>query len=350
MSLRVDLRLDRGDLAIDARFAAAAGETVALLGPNGAGKTSCLLAIAGLLRIDSGQIQLCDRVLDAGPSGPFVPPADRHVGFVFQDHLLFPHSSVIENVAYGLRSRGHPRRSSLATARSWLDRVGIAPRQHSSLPAELSGGQAQRVALARALAASPQLLLLDEPLAAVDASARLTLRRELREHLASFAGPRVAVVHDLTDALALADRIVVLEQGSVVQSGTIQELLRLPRTRYVADLVGLNCFTGVCRDSVVRLAEVQFTVASRLEGDVVVTVHPRAVSLFRERPVGSPRNVWRAPITALEPTLERVRVQLGGPLPIVAEVTTATVTELDLQQGGEVWIAVKATEASVAQR
>jgi molybdate transport system ATP-binding protein len=350
MSLNVDICLTRGSLALDARFDVATGETVALLGPNGAGKTSCLLAIAGLLRIDRGRIVLSGVKLDAGPSGPFVGPADRHAGVVFQDHLLFPRLSAVENVAYGMRSRGKPRRPSLDAAAAWLDRDGIPRAHHQSRPSELSGGQAQRVALARALATSPRLLLLDEPLAAVDASARLDLRRELREHLATFGGPRVVVVHAIADAFALADRIVVLEQGRVVQAGTIHELVHLPKTRYVADLVGLNCFFGVCRDNVVRLGDVQFTVASPVEGDVVVTVHPRAVALFRERPVGSPRNIWQAPIVTIEPTLERVRVQLGGPLPVVAEVTQASVHELDLQPGREVWIAVKATEAGVAPR
>ncbi|MEQ8763226.1 MAG: ABC transporter ATP-binding protein [Planctomycetota bacterium] len=350
MSLSVDIRLERGSLVLDAQFEVAAGETVALLGPNGAGKTSCLLAIAGLLRIDCGRIELSGVVLDAGPSGPFVRPADRHTGVVFQDHLLFTRLSVVENVAYGMRSRGKPRRSSLDAAAAWLDRVGIPRTHHQSLPGELSGGQAQRVALARALATSPRLLLLDEPLAAVDASARLELRRELREHLATFEGPRVVVVHAIADALALADRIVVLEQGRVVQDGTIRELVHQPKTRFVADLVGLNCFLGVCRDSVVSLADVRFTVASPAEGDVVVTVHPRAVSLFRERPIGSPRNIWQAPIVAIEPTLHRIRVQLGGPLPIVAEVTQASVHDLDLRQGREVWVAVKATEVGVSPR
>jgi molybdate transport system ATP-binding protein len=350
MSLHVDFRLQRGGLALEARFDVDDGETVALLGPNGAGKTTALFAIAGLLRIDDGKIALADRVLDGGPAGPFVPAEARRAGFVFQDHVLFPHLSVVENVAFGLRSRGEPKQSSLAAASRWLERVGIPREHHRSLPRELSGGQAQRVALARALATSPRWLLLDEPLASVDVSAKLDLRRELRDHLATFAGPRLLVVHDLADALSMADRIVVIEQGRVVQDGSIRELVHRPRTRYVADLIGLNCFYGVCRERVVRVGSAAFTVASPLEGEVVVTVHPRAVALYRERPMGSPRNVWQAPVLAIEPTLDRVRVQLGGELPIVAEVTPAAVHDLELSAGRQIWASVKATEAEVFPR
>jgi len=350
MSLNVEIGLTRGQLVVDARFEVGDGETVALLGPNGAGKTTCLLAIAGLLRIERGRIAMSGMVFDGGPKGAFVGPAERQLGFVFQDHLLFPRMNAQDNVAYGLRSRGHARPSAMETAAKWLHRVGIPPEFHRSMPAQLSGGQAQRVALARALAASPQILLLDEPLAAVDASARLELRRELREHLATFRGPRIVVMHDIGDALALADRIVVLERGQVVQAGTISDLVHLPATRYVADLVGLNCFQGVCRNNVVSLAGAEFRVASPLEGDVLVTVHPRAVALYRERPMGSPRNVWQAIVVAVEPTLDRARVQLGGPLPIVAEVTSAAIEDLELQAGRSVWVSVKATEAGVFPR
>ncbi|MGE0142832.1 MAG: sulfate/molybdate ABC transporter ATP-binding protein [Planctomycetota bacterium] len=350
MSLHVDFRLQRGGFALDVRFDVRDGETVALLGPNGAGKTTALLAIAGLLRIDDGRIALAEHVLDGGPAVPFVPAEARRAGFVFQDHVLFPHLNVVENVAFGLRSRGEPKRPSLEAASRWLERVGISQAHHRSLPNQLSGGQAQRVALARALASSPRLLLLDEPLASVDASAKLDLRRELRDHLATFAGPRLLVVHDIADALSMAERIVVIEHGRVVQDGPIRELVHRPRTRYVADLVGLNCFHGVCRESVVRVGGAAFTVASPLEGEVVVTVHPRAVALYRERPTGSPRNVWQAPVVAIEPTLDRIRVQLGGELPIVAEVTAAAVHDLELCAGRQVWASVKATEAEVYLR
>jgi molybdate transport system ATP-binding protein len=268
---------------------------------------------------------------------------------VFQDHLLFPHLSAADNVAYGLRSRGMPRSAARERARVWLERMGIASHADAR-PGALSGGQAQRVALARALATSPRILLLDEPLGAVDASAKLDLRRELRAHLLAFPGVRVLVVHAISDAFALADRIAVMEEGRITQVGTIAEIVSRPSSRYVADLVGLNCFRGTCRGGVIELTNGAHLVTSyKEEGPVISTVHPRAVTLFRERPEGSPRNVWTAPVVGLEPALDCVRVQVGGELPLVAEVTRAAVGELRLSVGSDVWIAIKATEISVGQ-
>ncbi|MCC7396370.1 MAG: ABC transporter ATP-binding protein [Planctomycetes bacterium] len=346
MKLTADLHLRRGTLRLDAGFVAAPGSTVALLGPNGAGKTSALRCLAGLLRLDAGSITLGERRLDGGPGGPFVPPEHRGIGLLFQDHLLFPQQTALQNVAYGVR--GASRKQARAIAGAWLERVGIATPELR--PAQLSGGQAQRVALARALASNPSALLLDEPLAAIDASARFELRRLLREHLRDFPGPRLLVVHDIADALALADRLVVLEQGQLVQAGSINDLACRPRSRYVADLLGVNSFVGDCRDGHVRLGAASLTVATATTGEVLITVHPRAVSLFRSRPEGSPRNVWLAPVLGLEHQLERVRVELGGALPVVAEVTRAAVDELRLADGGEVWVAIKATELVVTAR
>jgi molybdate transport system ATP-binding protein len=345
--LRAAFGLARGVLTLDVELDVRAGEALALVGPNGAGKTSCLRALAGLERIGRGRIACGDEVLDGGPGGPFVPPERRGVGFVFQDHLLFPHLSALDNAAFGLRSRGVPRRAARASAASWLERVGLGDRLDVR-PDALSGGQAQRVALARALATEPRLLLLDEPLAAVDASARIELRRELRTHLASFSGACVLVAHEVGDAFALADRLAVLEEGRIVQTGTVLEIVGRPRSRYVADLVGLNCFRGTCRDGVVELASgARLVAASTGTGPVIAPVHPRAVTLSRERPVGSARNAWSAPIAGLEPALDTVRVRVGGSPPLVAEVTRAAVAELGLAGGGEVWVALKATEIGV---
>lgn len=348
--LQVDLRSKRGELQLDVSFEVAFGETVALLGPNGAGKTSTLLAIAGLLPIDQGSLRFDGADWDSGSGGVFVVPERRRVGFAFQDHVLWPHLSVLRNVAYGLKAAGRSGREAESVAADWLRRVGVPESMFSEKPEALSGGQSQRVAIARALAPSPELLLLDEPLASVDASARVELRRELREHLDRFEGPRVLIVHDVSDAFALADRIVVLEGGRVIQSGSMHDLVERPRSRYVADLVGLNCFAGACSAGVVTIDEAELTVATKLEGSVLVTVHPRAISLFRQRPEGSPRNVWEAPVEALEPTLERVRVRLGGRLPLVAEVTPAAVSALRLDEGGSVFAAIKATEIQATER
>lgn len=347
MSLQLQFGLTRGSLSLDLALDVADGETLALVGPNGAGKSSCLLAIAGLLRIDRGHIAFGDERLDDGTQGAFVPPERRGVGFLFQDHLLFPHRTVEDNVAYGLRARGHSRREANEQAQRWLARVGLSDRG-GVLPRELSGGQAQRVALARALASEPRVLLLDEPLAAVDVSARQSLRRVLREHLRSFAGPRLLVTHDATDAFALADRIAVLEAGRIVQVGSAAEIGSRPKSRYVADLVGLNCFRGTLHDGRLTLGSgAHLVVVSSHEGAALATAHPRTVALFLERPLGSPRNCWQAEVLAVEGAQGSVRIQLGGEIPVVAEVTEGSVEGLGLQVGTRVWVAIKATEIRV---
>ncbi|HEX6811402.1 MAG TPA: ABC transporter ATP-binding protein [Planctomycetota bacterium] len=347
MSLVASFGLARGTLSLDVELAVRQRETLALVGPNGAGKTSFLLAVAGLLPVDRGSIRFGDQVLDGGPAGAFVPPERRGVGFVFQDHLLFPHLTALDNVGFGLRRRGLPRAEAREAARDWLARVGLAE-QAASLPGELSGGQAQRVALARALALEPRILLLDEPLAAVDASSRLELRRDLLRHLHDFDGVRILVAHASVDAFAIADRIAVLEAGRIVQQGSVADICRQPRTRYVADLVGLNLFRGDAADGVVSVdGGGRLLVADVRAGPVLATVHPRSVALFRARPDGSPRNVFEAPVLALEPAMDSLRVRLGGPLPLVAEITPAARADLQLAIDQRVWVAIKATEITV---
>jgi molybdate transport system ATP-binding protein len=212
MSLEAKLALDLGALHLVVELAVAPGEVLALVGPNGAGKTTTLRALAGSLRIADGRIALDGEVWDEPASGAFVPPAERRAGMVFQDRLLFPHLSALDNVAFGLEARGRTRSAARASAQGWLERVGAAPLADSR-PGQLSGGQAQRVALARALATEPRLLLLDEPLAALDVDARLELRSELARHLADFPGPTVLVTHDIEDSARLADRVVHLAAG-----------------------------------------------------------------------------------------------------------------------------------------
>ncbi len=348
MTLSLHCELTLGTLHLQMELEVAPGETVALVGQNGAGKSTCLRTIAGLVAIDHGRIALHGDVLDEPTTKTMVPPPTRRLGYMPQEPLLFPHLSVRDNVGYGLRARGGDRTRVQALADEWLARVGL-PDFAARRPRELSGGEAQRVALARALITEPRALLLDEPLAAVDASARLLLRQQLQQHLRAFPGPRLLVTHDAVDAFVLADRIAVLEQGRLVQVGTAAEIGSHPKTRYVADLVGLNFLRGRVHDSVFTTANgATLVVASTMHGPAIATVHPRAISLFRERPHGSPRNVWRAEVVGIEPALAGRRVQLGGPVPLVAEVTAAAIAELALATGEVVWLSLKATEVSVA--
>jgi molybdate transport system ATP-binding protein len=254
--------------------------------------------------------------------------------------------SVADNVAFGLRAAGAVRHHAAARAEEWLGRMGLAGRG-GDRPAQLSGGEAQRVALARALASEPAVLLLDEPLAALDAATRVEVRRALGVHLRAFTGVPILVTHDPVDALALSDRIVVLENGGIVQQGTASEIVARPRSQYVAELVGTNLYRGTAANGVLATDGAHLVSASRVSGAVCATVHPRAVALHTAKPAGTPRNVWPVRVTHVERLTDRVRVQLAGALGIVAEVTPAAVDELGLREGAEVWAAVKATEVDV---
>ena len=323
------------------------GEVVALLGPNGAGKTTLLRAVAGLVPFRSGHVRLDGKLLEDAATGEYVPTERRPIGFVFQDYLLFPHLSVLDNVAFGLRSRGVSRQAAAEKAAYWLDRVRLKS-YAGSKPAELSGGQRQRVALARALAPDPRLLLLDEPLSALDVTTRAEVRRDLKRHLESFQGIRLVVTHDPLEAVALADRLIVMEGGHLVQTGTAAEVTEHPRSQYVADLVGVNLVRGTADHGSVKLSSGQTIAAAGAEvGEVFAVVHPRAVAIHRAHPEGSPRNVWQGRATSIELLGNRVRVRIEARVPLVAEVTPAALRELNLVEGGEVWLSFKATDVAV---
>ena len=243
MTLELDAGLTLGQLRLEVALEVSPGEVVAVLGPNGAGKTTLLRALAGLVPLKHGAARLDGVTLEAPAEGVRLPPASRPVGLVFQDLLLFPHMSAAGNVAFGLECAGKSRAQARSEAVAWLGRLGLAGLEDAR-PGELSGGQAQRVALARALARRPRLLLLDEPLSALDAGARAEVRRELRRQLDDFAGVRLLVTHDPLEATALADRLVVLEGGRVAQAGTVAEVTARPRSAYVAALTGLNLLRG----------------------------------------------------------------------------------------------------------
>ncbi|MFD4673379.1 ABC transporter ATP-binding protein [Lentzea sp. NPDC058450] len=343
MTLSAALRVTRGSFDLELDLTIAPGEVVALLGPNGAGKSTALRALAGLSPLTSGSIALGESTWD-GPEA-FVQPEKRPVGVVFQDYLLFAHMSALENVAFGLRARGTRRAEARERAATWLDRVGLAEFAQRK-PRALSGGQAQRVALARALATGPSLLLLDEPLAALDASTRLQVRSELGRHLAEFGGHTLLVTHDPLDAMVLADRLVILEHGRAVQQGTPAEVARRPRTEYVATLVGLNLYRGKASGTVVSLVDGgAITVAEPASGEVHVAFPPTAVSLHVVRPDGSPRNTWQVTVSAIEQHAHTTRVRLDGVPSVLADITTATLADLRLRPGDTLWAAVKATEA-----
>jgi molybdate transport system ATP-binding protein len=299
-------------------------------------------------------VRVDDRVLDEPATRTYVVPERRSVGVVFQDYLLFPHLSVLENIAFGLRSRGTSRADARRRAREWLARVGLDDRA-SVKPGALSGGQQQRVALARALVTEPRLLLLDEPLAALDVGTRTELRRELRAHLATFGGARVLVTHDLLDAVALADRLVVLEGGRVAQAGSIADVTSRPRSRYVADLVGANLLLGHASateggNEVALDGGGSVVTADPVAGDVYVAIQPHSVSLHRARPEGSPRNVWSGRVQGIDLLGDRIRIHVSGDVAVVAEVTPAALADLDLHDGSTVWASVKATEIDVYPR
>jgi molybdate transport system ATP-binding protein len=347
VSLEADLGLALGELDLEVELVVATGELVVLLGPNGAGKTTLLRALAGLVPLARGRVTLDGTVLDDVAAGGHVPTERRPIGFVFQDYLLFPHLSALENVAFGLRARGLPRAEARRRAAGWLERVGLAAHA-GARPRALSGGQAQRVALARALAGDPRLLLLDEPLAALDAATRTEVRRDLRRHLASFDGTRLLVTHDPLEAIALADRLVVLEGGRITQTGTPSQVSARPRSAYVAELVGINLYRGRADGAAIDLeGGGRLVAADGHRGQVFAAVHPRAVALHRRPPEGTPRNVLAGTADALEAVGDRVRVRVAGTVPVVAEVTPAAAGELRLADGGPVWATVKATEVTV---
>jgi molybdate transport system ATP-binding protein len=297
--------------------------------------------------LESGRIVLGDRVLDDPSRTVFVPSEERRIGVVFQDYVLFPHLSVSDNIAFGLRAQRIGRRELRERVDEWLDRIGLT-HLGDRHPGDLSGGQAQRVALARALITEPDLLLLDEPLAALDVTTRAELRRTLADHLDRFTGPRLLITHDPTEAFLLADRIHVIEDGTITQVGTADDIRLRPRTAYAADLAGANLVAGIAADGVVTTAGHVLRVGdTTIAGPVLATIHPRAISLHRHHPEGSPRNTWQTEVTRLEHYGDRVRVQTGEPLSLTAEITPNAVTALELHVGSAVWLSVKATEIGV---
>lgn len=354
MTFVVDVSARRGTFEVRAAFGAAAGQTVALLGPNGSGKSTLVACVAGLLPPTRGTIELDGDVLDDTAGGAHVPPERRPIGVVFQDLLLFPHLSATENVTFPLRARGVVKADARERAARLLERLGLAARVDAR-PRDLSGGEAQRVALARALITEPALLLLDEPLSALDVGARVRVRELVRDELARFPGVRIIVTHDPVEASTLADRLVLFEEGHVTQIGSPEEIRSAPRSRYAADLVGMNSFRGrlePLEEGVGRLATGEGDVVAPWPegfegGDVIGLLRPADVTLSLEPPVGSARNLLRGHVTSIAVDGDRARVRIATAPMLVAEVTLGSVERLGLRDGTSVWASFKAVEVQV---
>ncbi|MFB8392920.1 ABC transporter permease [Streptomyces yangpuensis] len=321
------------------------GTTIAVVGENGAGKTTLLRALLGLTPRAYAELRLGDADVTA------LPPHKRQVAWVPQDGALFPHLNALANTAYGLRARRVPRSDARREAQGWLDRLGVGHLAHRK-PSQLSGGQAQRVALARALAARPRLLLLDEPLAALDQTTRARVRHTLRTHLAGFGGVCLIVTHDPVEAVSLADRVLVLADGRALQDAPPAEVSRHPRSPWVARMLGRNAWPGIASaDGLALAGGGRLVVAEALpEGaQALAIIAPEAVSVHRDRPGGSPRNVWPGTVREITAVGSRLRVLIGSAEApdLVAEITPDAAAELGLADGSEVWTSVKATEVTL---
>ena len=351
-ALRVQARLEqRGvefDLALDD------GEVLAVLGPNGVGKSTLLLMIAGLLRADQGRIELGGTVVTDTTTGTFVPAHARGVAMLSQQAMLFPHMTAAANVGYAPRCKGQSRSAARATAHRWLKAVGAADLAERR-PAQLSGGQAQRVAVARALAAEPRLLLLDEPMAALDVTTAPALRRLLREILRDNGRTAIIVTHDLLDALAIADKVIVVEGGRVVESGPVRRVLSAPRSGFAARIAGVNLVSGVVSEpGVIRTSwGTDISGIGDLEAGAAATAlfRPSAVAVHVDPPHGSPRNVIAATIAEIDihGTTVRIRAvdQPDGNTGLAADITAAAAADLDLEPGQTVRFVVKAQEVEL---
>jgi molybdate transport system ATP-binding protein len=347
--LHVEVAVRRGDFALDATVQVGPGEVVAVLGGNGSGKSTLLAAVAGQLHPDTGRIVLDGRVLTDTAAGVQLPAHRRRIGLLAQEPLLFPHLSVLDNVAFGPRAAGTRKQQARVAAMSRLTEVD-ATQFAQRRPRRLSGGQAQRIALARALASDPDLLLLDEPLSAVDVefapALRSLLRSVLKDRLA------IIVTHQVIDALVLADRVVVLEAGRVVEQGPTREVLTRPRSAFAARLAGLNLVSGTATEGGLRADDgtelIGATESTVLGAPTVAVFSPAAVAVYVDPPKGSPRNVIQDRVAGLEPQGALVRVR--GAAGLAADTTPVAAVELGLHTGAGVWFVVKATEVAVYPR
>jgi molybdate transport system ATP-binding protein len=356
----LQLRAVVADRSLDVEFSVSAGEVLAVLGPNGAGKSTALHVIAGLVRPDDGVVRLGDRVLTDTAAGVDVPTHDRRVGLLLQDPLLFPHLSVVANVAFGPHSRGRmfgfTRAKQRETALRWLAEVD-AEQFADRKPRQLSGGQAQRVAIARALAAEPDVLLLDEPLTGLDVSAAGAIRAVLRSVVTRSGCAVILITHDLLDVFTLADRVLILESGKIAEIGPVPDVLSAPRSHFGARIAGINLVPGtIGPGGSLRTSSGDHwygTAADELaDGQAAIAVcAPTAVAVYRDRPHGSPRNCVEVTVAELDirgsAVLVRGPEQNSGAPGLTAEITVDAAAELQLTPGERVWFVVKAAEVAL---
>lgn len=387
MPLFADVVVHRGDFTLDASVSVADGETLALLGPNGSGKSTLLAAIAGLLVPESGHVEVNGRVLtstgarrgqgvtrasndatagvatgapDGAAAGTVagrvtaIEPHARRVGLLGQDPLLFPHLSALENVAFGARARGESAVTAREAAFVWLKDVGLSGFSERR-PTQLSGGQQQRVAIARALAAEPQVLLLDEPMAALDVQNASAVRTLLRESLGATALPTIVVSHDVIDAMVLADRVAIMDEGRIVDVGDPAIVLGQPANQFAANLAGLNIMRGKLRgDGVihgddgrllaaagaVQNAEPAAPQSPLAAGETVIAAFPpSAVRVCTEAPSDGGDFAWRATVGFLEPALRGIRIPFLGET-FVAELAAAELLASGVREGMPVTVSV----------
>jgi molybdate transport system ATP-binding protein len=374
--LHVDLETHLNTFHLALNFSAETGQTTVLLGESGSGKTTVLRLLAGLLHPQRGHISLGDTLYFDSEMHVALPPQERPFGYVFQDYVLFPHLSIFENIAFGLRAQRLPRQLMRQRVGEVLEQVHLSGFEQRR-PAQLSGGQQQRVAIARALALQPQLLLLDEPLSALDVQTRREVRQELQHILADVGITTVLVTHHYLEALVFGQQILVLDAGKVIQQGDQHDLLTYPRSSYVAELIGMNFFRGhIVRKETNALYAIQLQngaqaieiVAALKEHtpsekvptsgeDVYVIVDPRSITLHQTAPESSARNVFRGAIvqvlrlgtSPISPN-EHIRVSIlldEGMPSLTAEITEASAQRMELRAGETVYASFKATEASV---
>jgi len=346
---QVTKRLGGFDLA--AAMTVADRSIMVLVGESGSGKTTLLRLLAGLITPDSGRIEVDGEVWYEGDAAGSRPASERSIGYVSQDYALFPHLTAGENVAFGLRSQGVSAREITRRVATTLERLGVGALARRR-PHELSGGQQQRVAIARAIVLEPRLLLLDEPLSALDLQTRRAIRGELRRLLAEQPCTTFYVTHSPAEALAFGERIAVLEAGRVSQYGSREDLMRHPRSPYVAEFLGVNFFRGsVARPgdgSGVRIALPDGNLVlsnGGAEGDFAIVVHPREITLALTAPAGTARNVFAGTIEEIvpePPSGDLIRVSLKTSPPLIAEVTRHAVEELQLREGMRVFASFKA--------